>query len=429
MKIISHTLALAWILLTAGLSAQVAYTLTDAGAFTGATPATYLPSAGYPLGGNDPRGPMSLPEYAALPLAPGIGVNVGGYCHDQATSTIFSCNGFYVQAEGHPLYDAPSISYSAGLGVYFPANHISGMAVDSSAGTLYCTDGRFLRSFDVSSNPPTFTPLQGVLAPIELTWLNSGVTLSGLGFESQTGHLWACATNGTIYQMDTAGSPVGPQPVALTVSVGTLIGCAVNTTNGSGSIATPFCSFQSLGYHILVTDGSFVYDAMNPMAAPLPIAGPTATVRGLAFSADGQLIPASSACPSNGGAVGNPNINSGSFSGIRTSQPAVTGNPNNLELIGGPANSAAVLLFDFCPVQGGGVPLPTGDTLFIWPLSPTVIMVPHAVDPFGVSIYPLALGLAPAGVQFSYQWYFNDVANPSIYGCFSDAMTITSGLR
>jgi hypothetical protein len=252
------------------------------------------------------------------------------------------------------------------------------------------------------------------------------VTLSGLGFESQTNHLWACATNGTIYRLDTSGAPVGPQPVALALSTGTLSGLAVNTTNGPGALAMPFCSFQTSGYHILVSDGINVYDALNPQAAPLPVSGATGPSRGLSFSADGQLIPASSACPMNGGAVGNPNIGTGSFSGIRTTQPAATGNINNLELIGGPPNAPALLLFDYCPIQGG-VLLPTGDKLYIWPLAPTVVILPHAVNPFGIAIYPLPLSVAPAGVQFSYQWYFGDVANPSIYGCFSDAMTITCG--
>ncbi len=419
--------AIVWLLLPLSLSAQVAYSLTESSTATGAAPTVYLPSAGYSNGGTDPRGALPLPEYANLPVPANIGADVGGHCHDQATSTIYSCNGFFVQSEGHPLYDAPGLASSAGLGVYFPANHISGMAVDSDAGILYCTDGRFLRSFDVGTNPPTFLPQQAVVSPIQLSWLNSSVTLSGLGFESQTNHLWACATNGTIYCFDTNGAPLGPQPVALTISTGVLSGLAVNTTNGPGAINMPFCSFQHQGYHILVSDGINVYDALNPLAVPLPVGNPTGTSRGLAFSADGQLIPASSACPLNGGAVGNPNIGTGSFSGIRTSQPTVTGNVNNLELFGGPPNVPAILLFDYCPIQNG-VMLPTGDLLYIWPLSPTVVMIPHAVNPFGISYYPLPLSVAPAGVQFSYQWYFTDVANPNIYGCFSDAMTVTCGM-
>jgi hypothetical protein len=223
--------------------------------------------------------------------------------------------------------------------------------------------------------------------------------------------------------------PVGPQPVANVVSAGTLSGLAVNTTNGPGSMSSAFCSFQVQGYHIMVTDGQFIYDALNPLAAPLPVAGGTGTTRGLAYSSDGQLIPASSACPLNGGAVGNPNTGTGAPSGIRTQQVAAAGNGGNgLELNGGPANSAAMLLFDLCPIQNGGIPLPTGDTLFIWVLSPTLVVVPTGTNAFGTGTFTLPIGAAPAGLQFSYQWFFQDVANPTLYGCFSDAMTVTIGL-
>lgn len=634
-------------------SSQVAYTLEDTGTAAGGSPATYLPSGGYPNGGNDPRGPIPLAEYANLPAASPMGADVGGYCIDQKRGRIFSCNGFNVQAEGHPLYSAPAIASSAGLGVYFQSNTITGMAVcngntpgllwdpiygtvvseltgkddgldvapigfnfpfggqtythvgmnsnggltlgDStlshvtggpgyleydpdlslylsnpspalaafwtdltlvdmgkvyykagsgvltitwdgvgsyqsslmpftfqvkmyddgrimysyngisdivahlgenlfvgvttggsasdpggndytaeisftSAGaviyeqtaqgtvpfdldqrsilftpagsgyavswatgnptsTLYCVDDKHLRSFDVSGDPAIFTPQQGQLSPIHLSWLNSDANLTGLGCESSTGLLWACDSLGNIYRMTTDGVPVGPQPVATVNSVGTLSGLAVNTTNGPGSMASSFCSFQVQGYHIMVTDGQYIYDALNPIGVPLPIAGGTGTTRGLAYSSDGQLIPASSACPLNGGAVGNPNTGSGAPSGIRTQQVAASGNGGNgLELNGGPPNSQASLLFDLCPIQNGGVPLPTGDTLYIWVLSPTLVVVPTGTDAFGTGTFTLPIGAAPAGVQFSYQWYFQDVANPTLYGCFSDAMTVTVGL-
>lgn len=429
MRFATYFAVCAALCLCVSASAQVAYSLENASQFAGAA-TVYLPSAGYPSGGNDPRGSVALPEYNSIPAAGGIAADTGGFAIDQKRSTMFSCNGYFVQSEGHSLYDTPAIASSAGLGVYFPTNTITGMAIDAEQAVLYCCDGKYLRSFDVSGNPAVFIPLQGWLAPIHLSWLNTDSHLTGLGFESQTGRLWACDAQGRIYRMNTDGSPVGPQPVTTVNGAGALSGCAVNTSNGPGAINSPFCSFQVQGYHIMVSDGTNVYDAMNPLGAPLAIGSANGGgSRGLAYSSDGQLIPASSACPLNGGAVGNPNTGSGAPSGIRTTEPACSNNINALELNGGPANASARLLFDFCPVQAGGVPLPTGDTMYIWPLSPTVVIAPYATDAFGTAIFPIPLAAAPAGVQFSYQWYFNDVANPTLYGCFSDAMTVTVGLR
>lgn len=428
MRFATYFAVIAALCMCVSASAQVAYSLENASQYAGAA-TVYLPSAGYPTAGTDPRGSVALPEYNNIPAAGGIGSDVGGFAIDQKRSTMFSCNGYFVQSEGHALYDAPAIASSAGLGVYFPTNTITGMAIDAENAVLYCCDGKYLRSFDVSGNPAVFVPLQGWLAPMHLSWLNTDSHLTGLGFESQTGRLWACDAQGRIYRMNTDGTPVGPQPVTTVNGAGALSGCAVNTTNGPGSINSPFCSFQVQGYHIMVSDGANVYDAMNPLGVPLAIGSANGGgSRGLAYSSDGQLIPASSACPLNGGAVGNPNTGSGAPSGIRTTEPACSNNINALELNGGPANASARLLFDFCPTQGG-VPLPTGDTMYIWPLSPTVVIVPYSTDAFGTATFPIPLAAAPAGVQFSYQWYFNDVANPTLYGCFSDAMTITTGLR
>lgn len=413
-------------ILAAVVPAQVAYTVEGPlGSSSGYAGATYLPSAGYPNAADSARGQVYLPEFDNLPPASISNANapVGGACIDQHTRAIYSCNGFTVQREAHPLYNEPGLNTSVGLGVYFPSNTITGMAVDSDGDVLYCVDDHFLIAFDKH----TFAPLQ----PADyLYWLDLDDHLCGLGWESSTSTLWACATNGEIYNLDSNGDPVGPQPRSVVSSAGTLNGLAVNTSNGFNSQVMPGCSFQVIGYHIMVTDGGAIYDAFSNSNGAIPVNG-NGTAYGLAYSSDGQLIPASTPCPLNGGAVGNPS-NGGGFASIRTDAVPTSGNPFGLELTGGPINHQCSLLFDYCPTQNGGVPLPTGDTMYIWPLSLTVVIVPLMTDGFGqasLTLPPAITAVAPAGFQFSYQWYFPDVSNPTLYGCFSDAMTITWGLR
>lgn len=403
------------------LPAQVAYVVEQG---SGNAAAKYLPSAGYPNTGDAPLGSLFLAEFGNLPP---IGISnpnapVGGACIDQDTRAVYSCNGFTVQREAHPLYNEPGLTTSVGLGVYFPSNTVTGMAVDSDNGILYCVDDHFLIAFDKN----TFVPLQ---AADYLYWLDLSDHLCGLGYESSTGALWACATNGEIYKMTVGGAPIGPQPWSVVNSVGTLRGLAVNTTNGLNAMPMSNCSFQVVGYHIMVTDGAYIYDAFANGNGAIPVNG-NGTAYGLAYSSDGQLSLASSACPINGGVVGNPSAGGG-FASIRTTTVPIAGSPTTLQLTGGPINHMCSVLFDYCPIQNGGVPLPTGDILYIWPLSLSVIICPEMTDGFGnadVAIPSSIYTLAPAGWQWSYQWYFPDMSNPSLYGCFSDAMTITWGL-
>ena len=132
MKILSIAAVAALSVLVHG---QVAYTLEDGsfGTGAGASPAVYLPSAGYTTGGSDPRGPIPLPEYANLPPTDLPG-DVGGYAIDQKSGRMFSCNGFWVQSEEHPLYGTPAMASSAGLGVWFDSGEITGMAVGHDVG-------------------------------------------------------------------------------------------------------------------------------------------------------------------------------------------------------------------------------------------------------------------------------------------------------
>ncbi len=409
-------------LLVAFVPAQVAY-VVEVG--SGSAAAKYLASAGYPTTSDSARGHLDLPEFGNLPVS-GItnnGATAGGAAIDQYNRAIYSCNGFTVQREAHPLYGEPGLTTAVGLGVYFPSNAITGLAVDSDSGVLYACDDHFLIAF----NADTLVPNQGA---DYLYWLDQGDHLSGLGWEPTDGTLWAVATNGKVFNLDTAGDPIGSQPKSVVSSVATLTGLAINTSNGVGADQPPSCSFQVGGYHIMVTDGVNIYDAFANGMGGMPCNG-NGTAHGLAYCSDGQLMPASSACPLNGPVVGNPGLG-GSFASIRNTAAATAGNPFGLELTGGPISAPCQILFDYCPIQGGGVSLPTGDTLYIWPLSPSFISVPDMTDAFGIAEFDVPSFItapAQAGWQWTYQWYFPDASQPLLFGCFSDTMTVTWGLR
>jgi hypothetical protein len=412
MRIVIFLAALAIILFSSTTTAQVVYVLDDN--FLGNTCNISLPSAGYPQGipGPWPPPPLILVNFQAGALA--MPPPAGGHAIDQLTRTFYSTDGLIVFADFHPFY-APFIpALPAPAPILLGGGPITGLAVDAVGGILYMCDAISFQAFSNVFPYPSLSPAVALpfIGPLPLT---------GLGFETSTGTLWACDSLGAIYNFTTAGVPVGTQPVSIAPPpIGQAYGgLAVNTVNGPGSLPPWSCSTQVSGFHIVVTDGVNVYDALNPGALPIPVPVGGGSAYGLAFSNDNQALTSPTfACPSNG-----------LFPAATISQPTHNGTGPAMDIIlsSAPANTSVTLMVDFCPIPGG-LTLPAGDILMINPFSPTYRTFSLVTDPFGIARLPVTLSNFPPGVQFSVQWYFADPLNPPFGVCFSNALALSTGL-
>ncbi|MFT7616763.1 MAG: hypothetical protein ACI97A_000392 [Planctomycetota bacterium] len=398
--------------LSANLSAQVVYVL-DSG-LPGGAGEVYLPSPAYPTGGTGPFGGIPLQLSGLLAPTP-----FGGMTIDQTTGSVYATDGAVITVDANPLY----LPFGA-LPPFFPpapappllfGTPINGIAIDSIAGILWMTDGFSIGGF--APGPP-YLPVAPV---VPLAFFLPG-PLTGLSWDTSTGTLWGCEAGGGIYNFTVAGVGVGPQPVAVVPIPGPfpLSGLAVNGTNGAGSIGAPFCSFQLPGYHICVTDGPAIYDALAP-AAPI-LANPIfsgAPVRGLAFSNDFQILKGGVGCPSTG---------TFPFGGWAKATHTGPAGANAISMVGGPPATLTLLLYDTCPILGGLFVPASGETLWVNPLSPTFAFAPLFTDAVGSISAPVSFAPAVSGITLCMQFAVFDPLAPLGY-CLSDAFQFTSGLQ
>ncbi len=394
------------------LSAQVVY-VQESGV-PGIANDVNLPSPLDPSGGGTLFGAMPLPSSAVL--APGI--IAGGMTIDQTTSTIYSSDGFLITMDTNPRF-VPFTGFFPVPGPAFPApvvitgGPITGMAMDPTAGILWMTDGFGLGGYTPA---PPYAPLVPAIA---LPFLGAAAAgLSGLDFEPSTGTFWACDPIGGIFNFFPGGAPVGPQPVAFTLAAGPLGGLAVNRSNGVGSVGIPFCSPQVPGFHICVTDGPTIYDALTAGAViPNPASSGT-PARGLAYSNDFQIAFGGVGCPSSGTAP---------IPGTIKATHTGAGGGNALMMVGGPPVTTTLLLYDICPIPGGLFIPASGETLWINPLSTTFMFATFLTDAVGTIMVPVSFTFAATGITFTLQWAVYDPAAPLGY-CLTDAFQFISGL-
>ncbi|MFT7618469.1 MAG: hypothetical protein ACI97A_002112 [Planctomycetota bacterium] len=405
-----------FLFLTAASHAQVVHVL-QANA-PGAAQDVYLPSAAYPAGGATSFGVEPLPNSGIL--APGI--PSGGITINQTNGMVISTDGFLIAFDYNPLYipftPPPLLPPVAPAPILLSGGPLTGLALDVTTNILWMTDGISLGGFNPA---PPFAPVTPVyfLTPI----IPGTNQLVGLDIEISTGTLWGCGVNGNIYNFTTAAVPVGLQPVSFTpIAAGSpgLGGLCVNRTNGVPSTGAPFCSTQTTGFHICVTDGLFIYDGLIPTNAPIPVPlflNPQA--RGLAMSCDFQTMPGAVICPSTG---------TFPLIGMNKAAHNGTGGATAFRLVGGPPLTLSLLLYDFCPIPGGLFVFASGETLWINPFSVTFAFGSFVSDGAGDVIVPIDFSLGLAGLQYSMQWAIADVLAPLGY-CLSDGMCWTIGTK
>jgi len=399
------TLVAVLLALTVPAVGQAVYVLRLPG--TNVTEGFYLPSAEYTAGSSaatNPRVPvLGLPHFFGGAAAPTVFPGQGGHAIDQQTGRMISSDGFQIWEEPHPRYPVP---FTANPPIPAPVltppstgavNPIMGLGADPSRGAVWMVDYYGFQPF-ASAYP--HGALGGLVIP---TFAHSQFT--GIAYEPSTGTLWLCDIQGCVYNCDILGNPIGAQPVACVPA--TLKGIAVNTTNGPGSVPAPACSAQVGGFHIIVTDGVALYDALS--GANRALTPGVTGAYGLAYSSDVQYSFG-----------GSPWVGSGMVPRTRINGPAINTGTRWLRLEGAMPSTTAFFLYDLCPLA---TPVPCG--LGALRVFGGFITLP--TDTAGVANLALPLAGVPAGAQFSFQWAFADSAQPCGV-VFTDAATLTIGL-
>ncbi|MCB9831022.1 MAG: hypothetical protein H6807_01005 [Planctomycetes bacterium] len=404
---------LAVICLAASLLPAQTFWLKD-GASPGNADPIYAPSPSYTVGAPGYTGTMFLPQ-AAL-LAPTT-FPAGGVAVDQPGNLVLTTDGFQIAADFHGLYTpfspGPPVPPLAPAPVLLSGGPLTGMGADPSAGILYVTDGSSYAACTLAF------PYAIIGVPVPLPFgLPPGARLTGIDFEASTGTLWGVDAGGGVYNWLPFGAPIGPQPVALVSGTGlAMIGIAVNESNGPGALAPPFCSSQTIGYHVVVSDGYLIYDALNAFNPPL-IAGTSSATQpdGLAYSADMQYLPGAGLAPV---LVGWPGWQKPQNNGI--------GGANFLCLDAAQPLTTTLFLYDFCPIPGGLFIPASGETLWINPFSFTFNFATFVTDVAGDINQPVNLSFSLTGFTYTGQFAIYSPLSPLGYA-FSDAMTFTIGL-
>lgn len=414
---------------------QMAYVLVRSpGSYDVPAAAVWLPNAAYPAGIFAPAlFRPSMPNWYAgsiaatgTPLPPVA--NEGGLAIDQVTSIIYGTDGTsYISQDSHSLHSsaaAPAATVALPL-PGAPPGAITGLAVDPDSGFLWICTGTMFQARSKIHPYPAMT------APLPIPPFIGGPGATGLGFDPATATLWACSAAGATVQFTMSGAPVSSHP-PLPVPHAAVRGLDVNPVNGAGSFPPP--AGQTPGFHICVTDGFHVFDALPPYASISANAGLESYCRGLAISATPAALP--------GGF--NPATGYYRFDAepawapylpqIGLTRPTVSGpvpSPCAVTLSGAPAGSPVLLAAAAAPLPAtataGGI-IVGSDVLWLNPLAPTFALLPSLADATGSAAFILPLEAAPSGLQLCVQWL---VADSTAYlgWTMTDALMLASAIR
>ena len=416
-------------MLVSTLSAQTAYVLTrDVSTGTGPAFATWLPDAAWSSGVAAPdHFRLMMPNFVTESAAatgtptPPIG-HEGGLAIDQIAGIVYATDGTsFLSQDSHSHYSAsalPATAVSLPL-LGGPIGALTGLAVDPDSGLLYVCDGF---SFQARSKIWPYAAATPVM-PIPPFAGISGAT--GLGFDPSTGHLWATNVDGATVEFSLSGVPISTHP-PLPGPHGFIRGLAVNPSNGVGSL--PPYPGQVDGFHVCLTDGSKIHDALPPWGAVTTLASATSYCRGLAISADPSVLPGRyDTTQSNYKYNNHPNV-AGLTPVASVTRPTFKG-PGAFcyaMVSNVPVSGTLYLAADLSPLSTSastpGIVVGT-DVLWLNPLASTFALIPVVAGVSGDASVYLPIGLAPGGLQFCLQWLIPD---PSAYlgFDFSDALQI-----
>jgi hypothetical protein len=435
MNLSTPTAAIVLALLTPTAVAQTAFVL-NRDPSTGLKPefAAWLPNLAAPAGiGLIPSFLRpDLPNYYAAsllatgtPLAPVA--NEGGIAIDQEAKLVYATDGSsFLTQDAHAVYGAVATAPMATLPLTgWAGGDITGLAVSSAPGILYICDG-FTCQLRSKTHP------YPVLAPAFPMPPFAGVPgATGLDYDPATGTLWACNVDGATIEFTTGGALIGAHPAPPVPGIGPVRGIAINTT--AGPFALPPLPGQTPGFHVCLTDGSKVYDALPPYGSiTLSSSFPT-HCRGLAISNDPVLYP--------GAIVGgfprfnnDPALNPGPgflYPQTGLSLPACKYlfGPAYVTLDGAPPGAGVALIGDLIPLgsAGGGITIGP-DVLWLNPFSPFFFTVGTGADGTGHAQLELPMAGLPIGLQVAMQWLVPD-GSAYLGVDFSDALLFRIGLR
>lgn len=421
----------------ATLPAQVALVLNRDGG-SGLHPAigAHLPGPIYPSGFglvNEFERP-SLPNFYAGSIA-GTGTptppvaNEGDIAVDQDARLVYTTDGLsFLAQDAHSLYGTVPTAPTASLPLTgWPGGALTGLAI-SSAGLLFICDGTLCQARS------KFFPYAAATPPFVMPPFLGAPGATGLDYESATGTLWACNADGATVHFTTTGALLEAFPAPPVPGLSPVRGIAVNPM--AGPLAMPPILPQTPGFHVCLTNGSILCDAMAPYGTISLLGGFGSYCRGMAITADPVLLPGQWVAGSPGFHRYNndPALNPGPgflYPQIGLTRPTVafaTG-PSHLTLDGAAASTGVLFLAGVYPLDptGGGV-IVGPDVLWTSPFAPFYLIGGATTDGAGHSEVDIPIGLLPIGFHMVTQWLVPDASAYLSYD-FSDALVFRVGLN
>jgi hypothetical protein len=300
---------------------------------------------------------------ASVPL-PATGFPLGDLTMNNATGVVFHTNGPLIGTQNHPQYPAigptfPPFAGPAGMGA------LTGIAIDSAAGILWCTDGATCVGVAPVPGTPVIVPAFP-LAPLGLL----APPVTGLDWDPVTGSLWAVTSGGAVYNFMPGPVALAPVMFPLPAIAGIpIVDIVIDRHPG----AFPGIYVQAFG---LIAN--YATGVISPTPPPLT----PGIEDGIAYHSYPDILPSGCNC--------------GSAVTVGTLGPATIGNFSfGFNVTGVPPFSSCILGIDVVSVLP-----PTsvfGCSLYLNPASSSLLLQTFTADGSGVATFPVPLTV-PAGL-------------------------------